>query len=64
MKLDLVTAESDVIWCVGVVLEGELKAESPGVELDGAFDVACANNRMRSSEHGDPSVSVQACEAV
>ena len=47
-----------------VVLEGELKAESPGVELDGAFDVACANNRMRPSEHGDSSVLVQGCAAT
>ena len=60
VELDLVTAESDVIGCVGVVLEGELKAKSLGVELDGAFDIAGANNRMRSSEHGDRLFSVQA----
>ena len=64
VEFDLVTAKSDVIWRVGVVLEGELKAKSLGIELDGAFDVARANNRMRPSEHGDSSVSVQACEVA
>lgn len=58
VELDLVTAESDIIGCFGVVLEDELKAKSLGLELDGAFDVACANYRMGLSEHGDSSVLV------
>ena len=47
-----------------VVLEGELKAESLDIELDGAFDVACANNRMRFPKHGASCVSAQACAAA
>jgi len=63
VDFDLVTAESNVIWCVGVVLEGELKAKSLGIEVDGAFDVACADNRIRPSKHGDQVFPCK-CEAA
>jgi len=42
MEFDLVTAKFDVIWRVGIVLEGELKAKSLDTERDGTIDVACA----------------------
>ena len=48
---------SDVIGVHRVILEGELKAKTPDIELDGTTDVSCANDRMRFSEHADSCVS-------
>jgi hypothetical protein len=42
VKLDCVAPKPDVIRWIGFVPKRELKAKSLGVELDGAFDVACA----------------------
>src|SRR5262245_6217985 len=41
VELNCVTSKPNVIWWVGFVPKGELKAKLVGVELDGAFDVAC-----------------------
>ena len=47
VKLDCVAPKPDVIRGIGFVPKCELKAKSLGVELDGAFDVACPYNRVR-----------------
>src|SRR5882724_7088671 len=42
VQLDCVAPKPHVIRWIGFVPKRELKAKSLGVELDGAFDVACA----------------------
>jgi hypothetical protein len=52
VELDRVAPKADVIRRIGFVSESEVKAKSLGIELDRAFDVACAYNRVRLFEHG------------
>jgi len=51
VQLDCVAPKPHIIRWIGFVPKRELKAKSPGVELDGAFDVACAQNWVRHFEH-------------
>ena len=40
-------------WKFVVITDPIVKAKLPAIELDGALDIAGADNRMRPSKHGD-----------
>jgi hypothetical protein len=68
MKVDRITAKSDIIRRVGVVCKRELETKFLGVESDREFDVASAENgvglfehrRIKAGEHMRLGRSVQA----
>jgi hypothetical protein len=51
VKLDRVTAKSDVVRWIGFVPKGQLESKLLGVERDRSLDVPRAENRVRFFEH-------------
>jgi hypothetical protein len=51
VKLDRVTAKSDVVRWIGFVPKGQLESKLLGVERNRSLDVPRAENRVRFFEH-------------